>query len=132
MKSTFTLIDGFRSEVCNGRGHKVTMDLPESAGGTNQGPKAFEYLMMSLNGCIGTIFASVASKMRIEFDELKIDMEATEGPETIEAISYKFYIKTDAPLEKVTKCLETTERHCPVGMLFHKASVPFKHEIIML
>ncbi|MDD7437376.1 MAG: OsmC family protein [Bacteroidales bacterium] len=131
MKSTYRLVEGYLSEVDNGRGHSVQMDLPEKAGGTNKAPKAFEYLAMSLNGCIGTIFVDVAKKMRIDVQELKIELNA-ETSDTIDSIDYKFYIKTGATLEKVEKCLNTTERYCPVGMLFHKANVPFTHEIVML
>lgn len=131
MKSTLKFVGGYLSEVDNGRGHTILMDLPEEAGGTNKAPKAFEYLAMSLNGCIGTIFVDVAKKMRIDVQELKIELDAAVG-DTIDSVTYKFYIKTDASLEKVQKCLETTERYCPVGLLFHKASVPFTHEIVML
>lgn len=131
MKSTFRLVEGYLSEVDNGRGHKVIMDLPEAAGGTNKGPKAFEYLAMSLTGCIGTIFTILAEKMRIDVQELTVELNA-ETAETIESIDYKFSIKTDASLEKVQKCLDTTERNCPVGLIFHKAGVPFTHEIVML
>lgn len=131
MKSTYKLVEGYLSEVDNGRGHSVQMDLPEAAGGTNKAPKALEFLVMSLNGCIGTIFLDVARKMRIEVQELRIELNAEVG-DTIDSIDYKFYIKSSAALEKVQKCLDTTERHCPVGLLFHKAGVPFTHEIVML
>ena len=131
MKITYRLIEGYLSEVDNDRGHSVQMDLPETAGGTNKAPKALEYLAMSLSGCIGTIFVDVAKKMRIDVEELKIELDA-EVADTIDNVSYKFYIKTNASLEKVQKCLDTTERYCPVGLLFHKADVPFTHEIVML
>ncbi|MBR8730208.1 Protein YhfA [Porphyromonas levii] len=131
MKCTYKLIDGYLSEVDNGRGHSVLMDLPTEAGGTDKAPKAFEYLAMALNGCIGTIFVDVARKMRIDVQELKIELNAEVG-DTIDSIDYKFYIKTNATPAKVEKCLDTTERYCPVGLLFHKANVPFTHEIVML
>lgn len=131
MKSNYRLIEGYKAKVDNDRGHSVYMDLPVEAGGADSAPKALEYLGMALNGCIGTIFVDVARKMRIDVQELRIELDA-EVNDTIDNVSYKFYIKTGAKEEKVRKCLETTERYCPVGLLFHKAQVPFTHEIVML
>lgn len=77
------------------------------------------------------IFAHVGEKMRINIEELRVELEAQEG-DTIEAVRYKLFVKTDAPLSKVERCLELTEKTCPVGVLYHRAGVPFEYEIVML
>lgn len=131
MKVNFELKEGYRSVVSNNRGHEVVLDLPESANGTDQGAKAFELLAMSLNGCIGTIFKMMAVKMRLNVQEIKIEMETVDA-DTITDVFYRFYVKSDAPMEKLQKCLEHTEKTCPVGLLFAKAGVKFSHELILL
>lgn len=131
MKTNFELKEGFHAIVDNNRGHQVSVDLPESLGGTDLGAKAFELLAMSLNGCIGTIFTIMARKMHISFDSLRVEMETQEESGTIDAVGYRLYIKTDASEEKIAKCLDLTEKTCPVGMLFHKAGVPFARQIVM-
>lgn len=131
MKVDFKLLDGYRSVVTDTRGHEVVLDLPESMNGTNQGPKAFELLAMSLAGCIGTIFKMMAVKMHVDVQDIKVELE-TEEAATINSVSYRFYIKSDSPLDKIQKCLEHTEENCPVGLLFAKAGVKFHHELIKL
>ena len=131
MKVSYQLEEGYRAVVSNGRGHEEYIDLPESAGGKNSGAKAYEHLAMSLVGCVGTIFKNVANKMRLNIEDLRIDMETTDD-DTIIAVAYKMYVKSDAPMEKLERCLELTEKTCPVGVLFHKAGVPFTHEIVKM
>lgn len=131
MKISFDLKEGYHSVVSNFRGHEVVLDLPKESDGTDLGPKAFELLAMSLAGCIGTIFKFVATKMRIDVEDLKIEME-TQEEDTITAVSYRLYIKSSSPMAKIEKCLTHTEKHCPVGILFAKAGVEFQHQIISL
>ncbi|MDN4754001.1 OsmC family protein [Porphyromonadaceae bacterium W3.11] len=131
MNVNFQLKEGYSSVVSNNRGHEVTLDLPKEANGTDKGAKAFELLAMSLAGCIGTIFKMVAVKMRLDVQDIRVELE-TEEADTITNVSYRFYIKSDSPVEKIKKCLEHTEANCPVGILFAKAGVKFQHELIML
>lgn len=132
MNVSYELLNGFTGKLCNNRGHEVICDLPEAAHGENKGAKAFELLTMSLAGCIGTIFVSVARKMRLEIQDIKVQME-TKDEDTIEEVSYRFSVKSNAPVEKLERCLTLTEKTCPVGLLFHKAGVPITHtlEIIL-
>lgn len=55
-------------------------------------------------------------------------METKDG-DTIEEVSYKLLIKSDAPLEKLQRCHELTEKSCHVGNLFVKAGVPITHTL---
>lgn len=134
MKSTLKWKQGFESVVDNSRGHEVVMDLPEAKNGTNLGATAVEVCAMSLTGCIGTIFAVVAKKMRFDFSAMEIDLEATKTDDdpTITSVNYVFKIKTDADEEKVQKCLDVTIDNCPVGNLFKQAGIPVKGKVVML
>lgn len=116
----------FTGKLTDNRGHEVTCDLPTTAGGEDSGPKAFEILTMSLAGCIGTIFLMTARKMRLNVSDVRVDMETKDG-DTIEEVSYHFVVKSDEEEAKLRRCLELTEKTCPVGLLFHKAGIPISH-----
>lgn len=109
----------------------MVLDLPKEMNGTDKGPKAFELLVMSLAGCIGTIFKMISEKMHVDVQDIRVELD-TEEEATVNSVSYKFYIKSDSPLEKIEKCLEHVENNCPVGLLFAKAGVTFKHELILM
>jgi len=131
MKSTCTWKEGFKADIDNGRGHSVSIDLPEDKGGANSAPMALELTVMSLAGCIVTIFALLAKKMRIEFSALSCEIiaERPQGAATITACTAKVKINSPADDDALKLCLEKTEKLCPVGVIFEKASISVKAEI---
>ena len=131
MKSNSLWTRQFQSVVDNGRNHSVVIDLPEEKGGVNSGATALELIVMGLSGCIGTIFAMVAQKMRIEFEHLEVilDAEQKNDAPTVTDVHFVLEIKTNEKLEKIQKCLDTTISTCPVGVLFKQAGVNITNEI---
>lgn len=134
MKSTVTWKKNFQFVIDDHRGHQVAIDLPESSNGDNQGPTALELAAMGLSGCIGTIFATVAVKMRIQYTQMEVELDAVKegGAPTITKADYIFRIKTEEPLEKIEKCLQYTMKTCPVGVIFEQAGIPVNGKIILL
>lgn len=134
MKSTVKWSKNLQSVIDNGRGHQVVIDMPEAKNGDNQGATAVELTAMSLAGCIVTIFAIMAEKMRIKFTQLEIELDSakTENDATITKNDYVLKIKTDEPIDKIEKCLKHTIDTCPVGVLFEKAGIPINGKIILL
>lgn len=134
MKSKSLWTKKYQSVVDNGRNHSVVIDLPEAKGGDNSGPTALEMCVMSLSGCIGTIFALVAAKMRISFDKMEVDVDAEQrdNAPTLTHVHFVLSIRTEDPKEKIEKCLELTLNTCPVGVLFHQAGVVVTNEIIYI
>jgi len=134
MKSVSLWTRNFQSIVDNGRNHHVIIDLPETKEGNNTGATALELCVMGFSGCVGTIFAVVAKKMRLSFDEMRVEIDAEQKYEapTITDIHFNLIIKTLADKTKVEKCLELTMNTCPVGILFKQAGVNISHEIIMM
>ncbi|MFO8235297.1 MAG: OsmC family protein [Bacteroidales bacterium] len=130
MKSKSVLIDGYQSVINNGRSHSVVIDLPKDSNGKDIGATALELSLMSLSGCISTIFKKVAEKMRINFEDLEVDMNAEKGEKTFDKIKYTVTVKSDASIEKLQKCLDLTENSCPVGVLFTRAGVEVEGGII--
>lgn len=131
MKSKSIWTREFQSVVDNGRNHSMVIDLPEAKGGNNSGPTALEIAVMSFSGCVGTIFAMVAQKMRVSFDKMEVESDAQQkdNAPTITDLHFIFSIKTNESKEKIEKCLEHTMSTCPVGVLFKQAGVRITNEI---
>ena len=126
MKSKSVLVDGYQSVIDNGRNHAVVTDLPDA---TNVGASALELSVMSLAGCISTIFKKMADKMRLNVEKVEVEMDADKGSDTIEKVTYTVRVRSDASEDKLEKCLENTENACPVGVLFSKAGVEMQGRI---
>ncbi len=125
MQSTAKWQQGFCSVVDNGRGHSITVDLPASKNGTDQGPTALELTLMGLAGCVSTIFAMVAANSKVNFEALTVDLEET-SPENVKTISSAkavVKVKSEEPEDKLQKVLDKTKAACPVGVLFENAGV---------
>jgi len=128
MKALGTWQGGYRTVLEDSKGHRVTVDLPHDEGGGNAGPFALELSVLSLAGCITTIFALVAKKRRLKFEGMSVELEAQrpKGAATITSVAGILRITTSAPRAEVETTLEITLRTCPVGVLYEKAQVPVR------
>ena len=126
MKSTYRLIKNFQAVVDNGRNHTVVIDLPTDIEGEDLGPTALELAVMAYSGCIGTIFAKIAKKMRLDIKDIEVILDAVKGPEdkTVTSIKADVYITSPETMEKLQKCLNLTMKSCPVGLIYDNASIP--------
>ncbi|MBQ0783580.1 MAG: OsmC family protein, partial [Amphritea sp.] len=55
------------------RGHKIVIDQPKPAGGTDEGPTPLEFFLFSLAGCIASIARVAATQQKIEMRSIDID-----------------------------------------------------------
>lgn len=62
-------------KVSNNRGHQITIDEPKEMGGTDQGMTPVEVTLASLAGCLSITTVFLAKKMKIEIDNLSVDLE---------------------------------------------------------
>lgn len=56
--------------------HWITMDGPESFGGSDAGIRPKELLMLSLGGCTGSDVASILGKKKIKLDGFEMNISA--------------------------------------------------------
>lgn len=126
MQAMGTWRGGYRTVLEDGRTHTVTVDLPRDEGGESAGTSALELAVLSLAGCITTIFALVARRRRLAFVGMSIALEADRplGAPTLTRVRGTFRLRTDATLDEVSTALRLTLRTCPVGVLFEKAGIP--------
>jgi putative redox protein len=128
MKAVATWGGGFQTELEDARGHSVIVDLPRDEGGADVGPSALELNVLSLAGCITTIFALVARKRRLKLDSMDLELtaERPEGAPTITSVRGVFRVVTSAPAAEVDTTLQITLRTCPVGVLYERAGIPVR------
>ncbi|WP_417223550.1 OsmC family protein [Amphritea sp.] len=62
------------------RGHKVTIDQPIKAGGSDAGPTPLEFFLFSLGGCIASIARLAATQQKIELRGMDIEVDGTMNP----------------------------------------------------
>ena len=107
------------------RGHKVTIDQPEQAGGTDEGPTPLEYFLFSLAGCIQSIARIAATQQKIEMRGMTIDVaaelnpmgllgKATEDRVGFQTITVKAQIDADLTEAEKAEFLDAVCDRCPL------------------
>ncbi|HTT16979.1 MAG TPA: OsmC family protein [Thermoplasmata archaeon] len=117
---------GFALLLNDGREHATTVDLPADEGGGNTGTSSLELCVLSLAGCIGTIFAIIARKRRLVYSGLEVALTADRPPNaaTVERVAGTVDVRSGADREDLETVLRMTLKTCPVGVLFERARVP--------
>jgi len=106
--------------------HWITMDGPESFGGSDAGIRPKELLLLSLAGCTASDVISILQKKRVKLDdfEMNISSEMTEmHPKVYSKIDleYVFYGK-DIKAKDVERAIELSQTtYCGVTAIFEKA-----------
>lgn len=117
-------------------GHEIMVDLDESAGGQNKGPRPKPLLLVALGGCSAMDVISILRKMKIvpEYFNVKISGEVSEEhPKqfTRMHLIYEFRGK-DLPVGSLQKAIELSqEKYCGVSATLKKA-LEISYEIRIL
>lgn len=115
--------------------HTIVLDAPEEVGGMNLGVRPKPLLLVALAGCTGMDIASLARKMRIEFDKIEIEAaaETTEEIPTVYTaltLRYRFEgagIEPAKPLKMVDLSME---RYCGVANMLRRVA-PIGFEVYL-
>jgi putative redox protein len=122
----------FEAEV---DGHKIYLDSSLEHGGKNTGPRPKMMMMVALAGCTGMDVAAILQKMRVEIDDLTVEVEAEvaeEHPKKFESMKVIYRVKgKNIPLKSVEKAVDlSTNRYCGVSANYREA-FNIEHEIIL-
>lgn len=133
MKSTATLVEGYKSTVDNGRSHGLVIDLPPAKKGTDLGPTALELCVMGLSGCISTIFSVVAKNSGLSFEGITVvvDADQPQGAPTITKATADVTVRSSESDDKVKRVFDKTLSACPVEKLFEQAGVSLEHNLVI-
>lgn len=115
-------------------GHKFITDASEEIGGNDLGPRPKQLLLAGLIGCTGIDVMSILKKMKVELDDLNIEVEADnteEHPKVYENIHLTFRFKgKDLPKNKIERAVSLSqEKYCGVSAMLKKAT-PVTYEIV--
>ncbi len=112
----------FTSHINN---HSFIVDTVPAGGGKDSGPSPKPFLLTSLAGCTGMDVVSFLKKMRVNFSDFSIDVDANlrdEHPRIYTEINVIYKIKlaeTDQP--KMEKAVTLSmEQYCGVSAMLSK------------
>ena len=111
--------------------HWITMDGPESFGGSDAGIRPKELLMLSLGGCTGSDVASILGKKKIKLKGFEMNISADVAEEhpqvfTKMHLEYVFY-GNNLPEKDIERAIELSlTKYCSVTAMLQKA-MPIEH-----
>lgn len=114
-------------------GHTLITDATVEKGGNDLGPSPKALLLAGLIGCSGIDIMLITKKMRLEVEDVNVEIEAEtrdEDPKIYNYIKliYKFKGK-DLPLEKLERAVKLSmDKYCGVSAMLEKA-VPINYEV---
>jgi putative redox protein len=119
----------------NVNGHKLIIDAAYKYGGNNEGPRPKSLMLVALAGCTGMDLISIIRKMRIAFDDLKINVDGTiteEHPKHFDQMHIKYILKgKNIPADKINAAIDLSlERYCGVSYSYSK-TMKITYELII-
>jgi len=112
------------------------MDASEESGGAGGATRPMEMLLIGLGGCTGIDMSEILKKMKVDYDDIKMDISADrrdEHPKVFTEIrlTYKVY-GHDLPEEKIARAVELTqEKFCSAThTLKDPAEIVYEYELI--
>jgi uncharacterized OsmC-like protein len=134
MQARGTWRGGYETLLEDDHAHSVTVDLPIDEGGRSAGPSALDLSLLSLAGCICTIFVIVAHKRRLVFQGLSVALEADRPARapTFTRVHGTLRLRTRASLSEVETALRLAVKTCPVGVIFDRAGIRVEVRPIVL
>jgi len=132
IKATWLNGLSFEAEV---DGHKIYMDTSAEHGGNNLGPRPKPLMMVALAGCTGMDVAAILKKMRVEIENLTVEVEGDvteDHPKRFIGMKVVFRVKgKDVLRESVEKAvLLSKTRYCGVSASY-SAAFPIEYDIII-
>lgn len=130
VKARSFLFEGMRSAIDDGRGHTVVTDLPPSKEGTDTGTMALELTLMSLAGCITTIFSLVAKNKKVKFEKLLCEIEAEPSEEKgFDNVVAILKVVSDSDRESLERVFGNTLVMCPVGVIIKNSGIKISEKL---
>ncbi|GAB4281425.1 MAG: OsmC family protein [Candidatus Rifleibacteriota bacterium] len=137
VKVSLNLIENFKIEA-NAGNHKMFVDQPAVAGGSDAGPNPLEYFLAGLGACLITIGKIAAKQKRIEIRSFSVevdgllDLDGLMGKDPSKRAGFEeivLNVKLDADLSDDEKMafLKEVENRCPVAdNVLRQSKISFK------
>ena len=106
--------------------HWVVMDGPTAFGGFEGGTKPMELLLIALGGCTGMDVVSLLQKMKVKFEDFRIEISAErkeEHPKVFTKVHIKYIVRSSEPKEKIEKAVELSQKkYCSVSAILRQTA----------
>lgn len=136
MDSTVTLDQGMAFHGTANSGFTLKMDASPSVGGSGDGFRPMELLLVGLGGCTAMDVLSILRKKRQEVNGFEVQLHADRAedhPHVFTDISVKFIVRGhDIDPKAVERAIElSTTKYCSAHAMFAKtATITSEYEII--
>lgn len=105
---------GYQSLV-NARGHEISVDEPETAGGTNAGMMPTEVFCAAVASCYCLALAHVAAKRSLDLPGLSVTVRAERAGSELRYGRLVVQARADVPDELLAGLIEPARRVCWVS-----------------
>jgi putative redox protein len=116
--------------------HWVVTDGPKEHGGSEAGSRPMELFLISLGTCTGADVASLLRKMRVDYRQFHIEIEAEraeEHPKVYTKINlvYKLWGNgLQAQKDKIEKAIDLSQnKYCSISAMIKAAKIPLHHSL---
>jgi len=110
---------------------EILMDATESYGGQGKGTRPMQLMLISLGGCTGIEVGHILNKMRVSYEEFKVEVEGERAetiPKVFTKIKVKYIIKGEAVTrQKFEKALKLGSVYCSAANMI-KQACPIEYE----
>ncbi len=118
--------DNFCFEAKDASGHLVKMDAAAAFGGSDQGVRPMQLLLMGLGGCSGIDIVSILKKQKQRIDDFTIQIDGSrepgQEPSLWETASIHFHLKGEIEPTKAQKAVELSmTKYCSVAETLRKS-----------
>lgn len=125
----------FHLEASNESGNTVHIDASPAIGGSGEGARPMELLIMGLGGCSSIDIISILKKSRQPLDDLEVEINAEREqgvePALFTTIHAHYVLTGDLQDSQVKRAVELSlEKYCSVARVLEKsATITWSYEI---
>ncbi len=116
---------GFRTE-CQAGKHKVVIDQPQAAGGSDAGPTPLDVQLMALGACIAAISRIIATQKRLPVRAIKVAVEGALNTDALlgkqnaarvgfAGISARVSLDADMSRDEKEAFIRLVDSRCPIS-----------------
>ncbi|WP_347861483.1 OsmC family protein [Salimicrobium sp. PL1-032A] len=138
MKEQITAVSKGMNTTGEAQGHKVVIDEPAKAGGTDEGANPLATLLVSLAGCENAIANFVAKEMDFDLRGIEFEINGELDPRGMmgnkevrpyfQTINVNATVTTSETEERLKELQEKVDQRCPVYQTLIAADVEMNPE----
>ncbi len=127
-------VQGMKMQAVTPSGHAVILDAGPEVGGTDQGPRPMELVLVALAGCTAMDVLSILRKKRQPLEGFAMEVRgerAPEHPRVYTDIDLLYIVKGNVDPQAVARAIElSATKYCSVSAMLSKtARIRYRYRI---